>query len=123
MGIDIKKFKSREHGILDRRLYDYQDSLGLDFLTKDESLNTQDIFPHHRMTLCGVNLTSEGKPNRWKVEDSYGSERGINGYYVMNDNYFDDFVIQIIINKKYLTERQSIALKQRAIEFDIRDPF
>lgn len=123
MGIDIKKFKSRERGILDKRLYDYQDSLGLDFLTKDESLNTQDIFPHHRMTLCGVNLTTEGKPNRWKVEDSYGSERGINGYYVMNDNYFDDFVIQIIINKKYLTERQSIALKQRAIEFDIRDPF
>ena len=123
MGIDIKKFKSREYGILDKRLYDYRDSLGLNFLAKDEALNMQDIFPHHRMTLCGVNLTAKGKPNRWKVEDSYGNERGINGYYVMNDNYFNDFVIQIIINKKYLTKRQNNALKQKPIEFNIRDPF
>lgn len=36
------------------------------------------------------------------MENSYGEKEGINGYLVMNDNYFDEYVMQVVVNKKYL---------------------
>ena len=41
----------------------------------------------------------------------------------MNDNYFDGFILQAIINKKYLSKKQRELLKQDVIEFEIKDPF
>ena len=75
------------------------------------------------MSICGVNLLENNKPQRWKLEDSYGTEEKVDGYYIMNDNYFDEFILQAIINKKYLSEEQLELLKQDAIEFEIKDPF
>ena len=97
----------------------------LDFYnqTKEDALNTHDIYPHHCMSICGVNILENGKPQRWKLEDSYGTRAEFNGYYIMNDNYFDEFVLQAIINKKYLSSEQLELLKQKAIEFEIKDPF
>ena len=74
------------------------------------------------MVFTGVNIVNN-KPQRWKVEDSYGDKQKLNGCYVMNDNYFDEFVLQIIIHKKYLKQEQIILLKQEPIEFEIEEPF
>ena len=41
----------------------------------------------------------------------------------MNDNHFDEFILQAIINKKYLSKKQRELLKQDVIEFEIKDPF
>ena len=41
----------------------------------------------------------------------------------MNDNYFDEIILQAIINKKYLSKKQRELLKQDVIEFEIKDPF
>ena len=41
----------------------------------------------------------------------------------MNDNYFNEFVLNVIINKKYLSKEQLNLLEQDAIEFEIVDPF
>ena len=121
--INLRKFRDKKSGVLDTRLYNYKNTFGYDFLTKEEALNTHDIYPHHCMSICGVNLLENNKPQRWKLEDSYGAEEKVNGYYIMNDNYFDEFVLQVIINKKYLTEKQLELLEQDVIEFDIKDPF
>ena len=75
------------------------------------------------MTICGVNLSEDGTPKRWKIEDSYGTNEKIDGYYVMNDNYFDEFILQAIIDKKYLSAEQLNMLDQDFIEFEIKDPF
>ena len=73
--------------------------------------------------ICGVNLLEHNKPQRWKLEDSYGTLEKVDGYYIMNDNYFDEFILQAIINKKYLSKKQRELLKQDVIEFEIKDPF
>lgn len=122
MRVNLRKFRDKKSGVLDNRLYNYRDTLNLELLTKEEALNTHDIYPHHCMTFTGVNLI-DGKPQRWKVEDSYGTNEKINGYYIMNDNYFEDFVLQIIIDKKYLSQKQLELLNQEPIEFEIEDPF
>ena len=122
MGAHILKFRDKKSGILDTRLYNYEDTLNLKTLSKEEALNLYDISMHHVMTFTGVNLIND-KPQRWKIEDSYGDKEKVNGYYVMNDNFFDEFVLSVVIDKKYLTEEQLKLLEQDPIEFEIEDPF
>lgn len=121
MGANIYKFRDVKSGVLDTRLYNYEESLNLKRLSKEEALNLYDICCHHVMVFTGVNLIDD-KPQRWKIEDSYGSDKKVNGYYIMNDNYFDDFVLQIIVDKKYLSQAQLNLFKQEAIEYEVDDP-
>ena len=109
--INLRKFRDKKSGVLDTRLFNYKNTFGFDFLTKEDALNTHDIYPHHCMSICGVNLLENNKPQRWKLEDSYGTEEKVDGYYIMNDNYFDEFILQAIINKKYLSEEEYDNLK------------
>lgn len=122
MGAHILKFRDKKSGILDTRLYNYDDTLNLKTLSKIEALNLYDISMHHVMTFTGVNLIND-KPQRWKIEDSYGDKEKVNGYYIMNDNFFNEFVLSIVIDKKYLSEEQLKLLEQKPIEYEVEDPF
>lgn len=51
----------------------------------------------------GVQIENN-KPIRWKVLNSYGKESNINGYLVMNDNFFDEYVTMLGINKKFIEQ-------------------
>ena len=53
------------------------------------------------MTFTGVNLV-DGVPNRYKVQNSWGEENGFKGYYIMSDAWFDEYVYEVFVNKKYL---------------------
>ena len=58
------------------------------------------------MILVGVNLDESGRPDRWKIENSWGGELGKNGIFVCSEAYFREYVYEAIIQKKYLTEKQ-----------------
>lgn len=122
MGAHILKFRDKKSGVLDIRLYNYEDTLKMKRLSKEESLNLYDISMHHIMSFTGVNLVDD-KPQRWKVENSYGDKEKVNGYYIMNDNFFDEFVLSVVIDKKYLSENQLKLLDQKPIEFAVEEPF
>ena len=122
MGAHILKFRDKKSGVLDIRLYNYEDTLKMKRLSKEESLNLYDISMHHIMSFTGVNLVDD-KPQRWKVEDSYGDKEKVNGYYIMNDNFFDEYVLSVVIDKKYLSENQLKLLDQKPIEFAVEEPF
>mgnify|MGYP000454506992 FL=1 len=122
MGAHILKFRDKKSGVLDIRLYNYEDTLNLKRLSKEEALNLYDISMHHIMSFTGVNLVN-GKPQRWKVEDSYGDKEKVNGYYIMNDNFFNEFVLSVVIDKKYLSEKQLKLLEQEPIKFAVEDTF
>jgi bleomycin hydrolase len=68
---------------------------------------------NHAMVITGVNLVKE-VPNRWKIENSWGGDNGTNGYYVMSQDWFDTFVYQAVILKKYLNERRKSRDRPRA---------
>lgn len=122
MGAHIMKFRDKKSGILDVRLYNYKDTLDFKPLTKEEALNLHDIEMHHAMTFCGVHLV-DNKPIRWKIEDSYGDKEKINGYYIMNDNFFNEFVLNVIIDRKYLSKEQIKFLEQNPVDIEIGEPF
>lgn len=122
MGAHIRKFRDKKSGILDIRLYNYRETLDFNPLTKEEALNLHDIEMHHAMTFCGVHLL-ENKPVRWKIEDSYGDKEKVNGYYIMNDNFFNEFVLSVVIDKKYLSKEQLDLLEENAIDIEVEEPF
>ncbi len=103
MGCDVAKCSNKATGYMDRDLYDFEGIFGCEITTmsKEDNITYKNIKGTHIMSFCGVNLDKKGKPDRWKVQNSYGKSMGINGYYVMADNWFDDFVVSVVINKKY----------------------
>ena len=122
MRVNLRKFRDKVSGVLDKRLYNYEQTLGINYLTKEEALNTHDIYPHHCMVFTGVNIVDD-KPQRWKIEDSYGTSVHQNGYYIMNDNYFNEYVFEVLISKKYLSLKQLDLLKQKPILMNANEPF
>ena len=96
---------------------------GTDFdFDKAHGLEYGDSPSNHAMTLTGVNLDEQGKPNRWKVENSWGKDPGKDGYYLMTDRWFEEYLYQIVVHKKYLTEEQRKAYASDPIELEPWDP-
>jgi len=74
------------------------------------------------MVLTGVNLDENGAPDRWKIENSWGTEPGINGYFIASDKWFDLQTYQVIIHKKHLTQEQLQALTEAPTVLHPWDP-
>ena len=123
-GSDCGKYGDRTSGIWDQDSFDFEGILGgLTFgLTKEERLDYRDSAMNHAMVITGVNLDENGKPNRWKIENSWGEDRGQKGYYVASDKWFDEFTYQVVIHKKYLSEEQLQALEAEPIVLEPWDP-
>ena len=106
-GCDVGKRSSREDGVMDLDMYRLEDMFGTDFpMTKAERLDYGQSLMTHAMVFMGVNLDENGTPNRWRVENSWGEDRGKKGYFVMSDAWFDEYMYQVVVNKKYLTKEE-----------------
>lgn len=108
-GSDCGKFGERtEKNLWDPALYEYEPVTGLDLtMTKAEMLDYHYSAMNHAMVITGVNIVND-KPTRWKIENSWGKEGPNKGYFFMSDTWFDAFVYQAVINKKYLTDKLDI---------------
>lgn len=121
-GCDVGKMLARDDGILDSALYDYESALNVPLeMSKDEQLGYGNSLMTHAMVLTGVNVV-EGKPNRWKVENSWGEKPGKDGYFVMSDSWFDAYMYQVVVKKAYLPEHLQTALNQEPIALAPWDP-
>ncbi len=111
-GCDVAQMLDRDSGIMDTKLYDYGATLGVSFgMSKAERLDYGESLMTHAMVFTGVNLV-DGRPNRWKVENSWGKDPGNEGYFIMSDPWFDEFMYQIVVQKKYLSDTMREALMQ-----------
>lgn len=121
-GSDCSNYGDRVKGLWDDKLYTYNESFGINFdLSKGSSLTNRHSAMNHAMVLTGVNLI-EDKPTKWKIENSWGSDVANKGYYLCSDTWFDRFVYQAVVNKKYLTKQQKEILKSKPIHLNPWDP-
>ncbi|MCO6541524.1 MAG: C1 family peptidase [Lactobacillus sp.] len=112
-GSDVVQMSDRKAGIMDTAIYDLDGLFNIDFsMTKAQRLDYGESMMDHAMVLTGVDLDNEGHPTKWKVENSWGEKVGTKGYFVMSDAWFDQFVYQLVINKKYLPENLQQAYDQ-----------
>ena len=116
-GCDSDACGHREEGIWDPDSVDYSGLMGgVDFrMEKGERLMHRDSYATHAMILTGVHLDESGKPDRWKIENSWGEEAGRKGYFVCSEKYFREYVYEVIVRRKYLNDRQKAALEREPL--------
>ena len=120
---DCTQFALRKDGFFDQSVVRVDQLFGTEFTgDKAHGLEYGDSPSNHAMTLTGVNLDEQGKPNRWKVENSWGKDNGEDGYYVASDKWFDRYVTEIIIRKEYLDDATRALLETEPVELDPWQP-
>ena len=101
-GSDVGKESDRKAGIMDTRLYNPDELFDVDFsMSKAERLDYGQSLMTHAMVLTGVDLVN-GEPRKWKVENSWGDKVGEKGFFIMSDEWMDEYCYQVVVNKKFL---------------------
>ena len=121
-GSDVGQSSNTKKGIMDTNLYAPDEMFDSDLsMSKAERLDYGESLMTHAMVITGVDLVN-GEPTKWKVENSWGEKVGTKGYFVMSDDWMNEFVYQFVINKKYLTDAQLEAQKQDPVVLKPWDP-
>ncbi|WP_053220315.1 C1 family peptidase [Virgibacillus senegalensis] len=121
-GCDVAQESNRKEGVMDTSLFDYEPAFGFSpKMSKAERLDFKDGMLTHAMVLTGVNLVDD-KPNRWKVENSWGEKVGNKGYFVMSDDWMNEYTYQVVVHKKYLSEELKKAWEQEPVVLKPWDP-
>lgn len=94
-------YHDRKSGLIDTDLWDYK-LIGFDpKQNKADRLRYHQSLMTHAMLFTGVHLDPKtGEPVRWKVENSWGSDPGIKGYFIMSHDFFKEYVYQIVVQKQ-----------------------
>ncbi len=120
---DVAKCLNRSNGMLDLANYDYGSLFGTEFgMTKKQRILTFDSGSSHAMTMVAVDLNAEGKPIKWKVQNSWGASYGHQGHLIMTDEWFNEYMFRIVVNKKYCSQDLLNILKQKPIQLPAWDP-
>lgn len=102
-GSDVLAQSRRKDGYLAEGIIKTDELFSLrPLLDKSGRLTYRSSFCNHARTLTGVNLDDKESPDRWKVENSWGDENGKKGYYIRNDAWFNEYVYEVFVNKKYI---------------------
>jgi bleomycin hydrolase len=121
-GCDVGKMMSNEYGVWDAGLYDLPSVYDTAFtLGKAERLAYHETQMTHAMLFTGVDVL-DGVTRRWRVENSWGTDKGKDGFYTMNDSWFDEYVFEIAARRDALPEDLRQALDTEPIVLPAWDP-
>ena len=120
---DVAKFLDSKRGTLDLKNFDYESLMGTTFgMNKKQRVQTFASGSSHAMTLMAVDLDKDGKPKKWMVENSWGAEAGYKGHLIVTDQWFDEYMFRLVVEKKYVPEKVLNILKQKPIRLPAWDP-
>ena len=121
-GCDVRLQTEKQKGLMDSEIFLFGRALGTNFtMDKAGRLLYGESLLTHAMVFTGVNLSNE-KPIRWKVENSWGEDRGEKGFFIMSDRWFDEYTYQVVIHKKHLSKELKKQLEQEPVVLPPWDP-
>jgi bleomycin hydrolase len=121
-GCDVGPQMVRKDGIWDARLYDYAGLYGAELaMNKEARVRFGESAMTHAMLLTGVDVL-DGETRRWRVENSWGDENGDKGFFTMADNWFDEYVFEVVVDKSRLSPELHAALEASPIVLPAWDP-
>ena len=119
---DVGKFSDRQKGTLDLKNFDYGSLFGTTFpMDKKQRVMTHASGSSHAMTLIAVDL-KDGKPVKWMVENSWGANSGYKGNLIMTDEWFNEYMFRLVVEKKYVPADIMAMLSQKPILLPAWDP-
>lgn len=120
---DVGKQFDRSRGYLDTRNYDYGSLFSTTFpMDKAQRIATFDSGSTHAMTLTAVDTDSEGNPVKWKVENSWGPSSGQAGCLIMTNEWFNEYMFRLVVDKQYATAEQLSQYGQKPTTLMPEDP-
>jgi bleomycin hydrolase len=121
-GCDVGKMMSSEYAVWDAGLYDLPAVYDTAFtLGKADRLAFHETLMTHAMLFTGVDVL-DGVTRKWRVENSWGADKGKDGFYTMNDSWFDEYVFEIAARRGALPEELQQALHAEPIVLPAWDP-
>jgi bleomycin hydrolase len=114
-GCDVGKWCSRTQCSMDLDLVDYTGTLGVEFSqSKADRLRYGESLMTHAMVFTGVHIV-DGKPVRWKVENSWGSHGPNKGYYNMSDDWFEQYNYEVVVPLSRLSEDMQATYRNKEV--------
>ena len=122
MGCDVGKEMDRKRGLWDADLFDVEGLYGVEYgMDKADRLRHNQTMMTHAMLFTGVDVVN-GRPRRWRVENSWGDKTGQKGYYTMNDSWYDQYMFEIAAPTSYLNEKMLAGLETEPVVLPAWDP-
>ena len=119
---DVAKYLDRAKGVADLRNFDYESLLGVDLsMDKRERVMTHASGSSHAMTLIAVDL-KDGVPQKWMVENSWGASSGYQGNIIMTDEWFDEYMFRLVVEKQFVPADVLKMLEQKPVMLPAWDP-
>ena len=119
---DVGKFYNSKKGTLDIANFDYASLMGVEFgMDKKQRVQTHASGSSHAMTLIAVDIV-DGKPVKWMVENSWGPSSGYKGCLIMTDEWFNEYMFRLVVEKKYVPEDILKMLDQEPVMLPAWDP-
>jgi bleomycin hydrolase len=119
---DIGPDKYKDAGILSTRIYEYDKVYGVKFeMSKEDRIRYFESTGNHAMVFIGVDV-QKGDPVKWLVEDSHGKDSGSSGYWTMYNDWFEEYLYEVVVHKKYLPREIAEIWKQMPIMLPVWDP-
>jgi bleomycin hydrolase len=122
-GCDVTKMLQTQMGAMDLSIYDYEAVYSTKFtLDKAARLDYGDSEITHAMVITGVDLDEHDNPRKWRVENSWGAAIGEQGYMAMMDEWFDQYVYEVVVRKEYLSQELLKILETEPVVLSFWDP-
>ena len=91
-------------------------------MDKKHRIQTFSSGSSHAMTLIAVDLEEAGQPKKWMGENSWGPAAGYQGNLIMTDEWFDNYMFRVVVEKKYVPADVMKLLEQKPIMLPSWDP-
>jgi bleomycin hydrolase len=122
-GCDFGPARDRELGIMDMDVYNYELVYNVAFKAgKAERVEYGHSMMTHAMVFTGVDIDAAGNPTKWRVENSHGDKVGDKGFLVMKDNWFDEFMYEVVVDKRYVAPEILALLETEPVHLPPWDP-
>ena len=120
---DVRKYLDSTKGTLDLANMDYESLFGTTLpMDKKQRIQTYASGSSHAMTLMAVDLDEQGTPLKWMVENSWGNTSGYKGFLIMTDEWFNEYMFRLVVEKKYVPADVQDLLKKKPVKLPAWDP-
>lgn len=122
-GCDAGKMFHRDKSVLDANLYNYEGFYGtaLELGAKEDRLLYNATSMNHAMLFTGVDI-DDGKPVKWRIENSWGDKGEAKGFFLMKDSWFNEHMFEIAARRSSLPEDLQKAFEEDPIVLPPWDP-
>jgi len=144
MGVDFGKHMHAKYGILDMNIFDTELFFDSKFPCQNKAsrLEFGESLMTHAMVFTGIhvekneqqqenhadtqNVGDQNNSNlcykRYRVENSHGDDKADKGYLIMTDDWFNEYLYEVVVDKKHLSKQILQVLEQEPIPLVAWDP-